>query len=183
MGWFSRKPARRVVSVSFRDLTSATPPNADRAYAYEWTLPSPPAVGTRVVVPGGDGRAAFAMVAAVDVPPPRGMSLKTVTRLVEEAEIEKAAAAAASDETAWLNMARRAAGLSTAGRVRSRVPDGFPPIAPVDGSATAEQAATYGRMWWRVFKAAQSLGWVRGEVMRVESIARRWYAVRDKGGN
>ena len=183
MGWFTRKPSRRIVSVSFRELTSSTSPNAEHAYAYEWTLPTQPAVGTRVVVPGGDGRAAFAVIAAIDVAPPRGMALKSVTRLVTDAEIAKAAAAAGADEDAWLNMARRAAGLSTSGRVRSRVPDGFPPIAPVDGSATAEQAATYGRMWWRVFKAAQSRGWVRGEIMRVESIARRWYAVRDKGGN
>ena len=183
MGWFIRKPSRRIVSVSFRELASNTPPNADHAYAYEWKLATPPAVCTRVVVPGGDGRAAFAVIAAIDVAPPRGMALKTVTRLVTDAEIAKAAASAEADEDAWLNMARRAAGLSTFGRVRSRVPDGFPPIAPVDGSASAEQAATYGRMWWRVFKAAQSREWVRGEVLRVESIARRWYAVRDKGGN
>ncbi|GAA1162765.1 hypothetical protein F6W69_06810 [Microbacterium oxydans] len=183
MGWFARKARQRFVSVSFRDLTTSTPPNADHAYVYEWTLSTPPTVGTRIVVPGGDGRAAFAVVAAVDVAPPRGMALKPVTRLVSAAEIDKAAASAAADEAAWLNMARQAAGLSTTGRVRSRVPDGFPPIAPVDGTATAEQAATYGSMWWRVFKAAQSLGWVRGEMKRVESIARRWYAVRDKGGN
>lgn len=183
MGLFSRKPRLPLVSVSFRDLASTQPADAAHAYVYTWSLPSPPSPGMRVIVPGSDGRPAPAVVAAVDVAPPKGLALKAVTRVVTPAEIQKAIDDAAADELAWLSLARRAAGLPVTGRSRTRVPAGYPEIAPADGAATAEQANRYGRMWWRAYKAAQSHSWPAAEISRVESIARRWYAVRDKGGN
>lgn len=183
MGLFSRKPKIRTVSVSFRELTSDRPPDADHAYVYTWSLPDSPRVGERVWVRGSDGRPAAAVVAAVDVPSPRGIELSPVLRAATADEINAARTAATAAEAAWLDMARRAAGLPVTGSRRSKAPDGYPQIAPVDGRASEADADTYGRMWWRVYKTAQSLDWPRDEVRRIEAIARRWYAVRDKGGN
>lgn len=183
MGWFTAKPRRRIVSVSFRELTSDTPPNADHAYAYIWELSGAPSVGERVWVRGGDGRKAAAVIAAVNVRPPRGMTLAKVMAKIDPIEVAGARDSAVADETAWLNMARRAAGLPATGRARTKVPTGFPAIAPVDGKGSGEDAAEYGRMWWRVFKAAEERGWPASEVKQLKSIAHRWYAVRDKGGN
>lgn len=180
-----RKTARsRVVLVSFRELTSEKPADASHAYAYCWDLASPPEVGDRVWVPGGDGRAAAAVVAAVDAPLPRGYAfaeLKAATRLVAAEEIAEAKAKATADRDAWLNMARRAAGLAVPGRAPTKPPLGFDPIPPADGTASARQAGEFGRVWWRAFKQAEGAGRDAEEVSAYRAIAHRWYAIREKG--
>ena len=170
----------RIVSVSFRDLTSDTPPDPTHAYTYTWRLPFDPVVGARVIVPGGDGRPATAVIAAVEVKPPQGLTLSTVTRLVSTDEVETAHSAARSNEDAWLDAARISAGLSSSSRRRS-VPAGFPPIAPAEGTASSQQAGEYGRMWWKAYKRAEELGRPADEVKRFREIAHRWYAIRDRG--
>lgn len=180
MGWFTRKPKQHIVTVSYRDLTSKNPPNAEHGYAYVWLLPEAPTVGARVVVPGGDGKPAFAQIAAVDVKPPKGLALKTVSRLVTDAEVAKAHADADVLEAAWLDMAKKAAGFPATTR-RRKAPEGFPEIMPVDGDASAQEAGEYGRMWWRATKVAEQRGESADVIKKFKSVASRWYAIRDRG--
>lgn len=178
--WFKSRP--KVVSVAFRDLASPAPDGLGGAYAYAWSLSTAPEVGMRVFVPGGDGRSASAVIVDVGAAPPRGMTLKSVARLASAAEVQAAHDAVLASKTTWLDMARKAAGLPIATRKR-KPPEGFDVLPPADGKASASEAGQYGRVWWRAFKLAQELGRPVEEVSRFESIARRWYAVRDKGGN
>jgi hypothetical protein len=180
-----KKTRSRVVLVSFRELTSDTPADASDAYAYRWELPTEPEIGARVWVPGAGDRPATAIVAAVDASVPE---LKVTTRLVTQQELSEAQAKAAADRVkvaadrdAWLDMARRAAGLSTTGRARKSPPVGFDSIPPADGTASANQAEEFGRVWWRAFKQAAIAGRPSEEVDAYKAIARRWYAIRDKG--
>lgn len=180
---FRKRARSRVVLVSFRELTSDKPADASHAYAYKWDLASPPEVGTRVWVPGGDGRPAAAVVAAVDAPLPRGYTLaelKAATRLVTAREIADANAKVTADRDAWLDMARRAAGLAVPGRARTKPPSGFDLIPPADGTASARQAGEFGRVWWRAFKQAEEAGRDTEEVSAYRAIAHRWYAMRDE---
>ncbi|ALJ20407.1 hypothetical protein [Microbacterium sp. No. 7] len=179
MSWFSRKPKARIVSVSFRSLTSTTPADPERAYAYVWELPESPVVGMRVIVPGGDGKSAPAVVAEVDVTVPRSVDLKAVSRIVAPEEITAAHAHDMDEATAWLEMARKAAGLPSSTRRRT-APQGYPPIAPADGEATPQEANEHGRMWWRAYKLAQEMNRDADEIKRFGSIAHRWYAIRDR---
>ena len=169
--------------VSFRALTSDTPADPKHAYSYLWPLKEAPSTGMRVWVPGGDGTPATAVVAAVDGPVKRGQptgDLKKVIRLVTQDEMNAAHAQSQADLEAWLNMARKAAGLPVRGRVRSAPPEGLQPIQPVDGDASPEQADSYGRMWWRAFKEAERRGRPAEEIARYRQIAHRWYAIRDR---
>lgn len=171
-----------VVRIAYRELHQPAPnwdPNdLNHGYAYTWSLPTPPALGHRVILEHARGQKGV----VVGFGTTYNGALLPVHRLATMAEIDAAYAKAAADENAWLAMARRAAGLPSSTR-RSRVPNGYPAIAPVDGRAGVQSANEYGRMWWRVYKTAQAQAWPANEVQRVESIARRWYAVRDKGGN
>ncbi|TFV81468.1 hypothetical protein E4V99_10710 [Microbacterium sp. dk485] len=170
--------------MSFRELTSDKPADASHAHAYTWDLPTPPEVGTRVWVPGSDDRPAAATVAAVDASVPRGYTLaelKAITRLITAQEIADAKAKVAADRDAWLDMARRAAGLAVAGRARTKPPSGFDPIPPADGTASARKAGEFGRVWWRAFKQAEEAGRDPEEISAYRAIAHRWYAIRDKG--
>src|SRR5699024_11892889 len=80
-------------------------------------------------------------------------------------------------EQAWLNMARRAAGLPTPGRARKAPPEGYKDLPPVDGDAPPEKAHRHGNGWWRAFKAAERHGRPAEEVEAFASIARRWYQI------
>lgn len=177
-----RERPPQVVRVAYRELNRPAPDwdpaDLERGYAYLWPFSTPPAIGERVVLETAHGQHGVVVGFGTKY---RG-DLLPVHRVVSQTEIDAAISKAAADEDAWLEMARRAAGLPSQSR-RTRVPPGFPTIAPVDGQASADAAGTYGSMWWRVFKTAKSRGWPKDEVQRVESIARRWYAVRDKGGN
>jgi hypothetical protein len=172
-----------VVRIAYRDLTRPAPnwdPNdLDRGYAYTWPFKQQTKIGDRVIVEHSRGQAAVVVGFGTNYRD----DLSAIHHLATDAEIEAARKRAAKEEVAWLTMARKAAGLPTSGRVRSHPPEGFPDVAPTEGAASASEAGQFGNMWWRVFKSAQTAKWPREEVARIKSIARRWYAVRDKGGN
>lgn len=156
---------------------------------YTWSLAEEPRLGDRVFVRGGGGESAPAVIVGVDAVRPEGYSwddLAPVFRYATDQELEAArdkarrrAERGIKDEQAWLNMARRAAGLPTPGRARRSPPEGFSALPPVDGEATRSGAARNGNVWWRASKAAERLGRPTEEVETFASIARNWYRVRD----
>jgi len=171
-----------VVRIDYREFHEPAPridPNdLNRGYAYTWNLPTPPSIGQRVILEHARGQAGI----IVGFNTTYKGELLAVHRIATDTEIKASISKAAADEQSWLDMARRAAGLSSPTRRRT-VPQGFPSIAPVDGRANGTKAGEYGSMWWRVYKTAQRDAWPEADIRVVESIARRWYAVRDKGGN
>lgn len=184
MGWFTRKPKPQYVNVEFRRLTDDRPPGVKHSvYTYIWTLPTPPETGLRVFVPGGDGRPASAMVVdGTKTPTPH--EVRPVIRLATQAEVDAATAAAAADLAAWLDMARKAAGLPTAAPVRRRKPpEGYDAIPPATGEASKNDAGEYGRIWYRVWKEAESQELSKKELRAFGDIAHRWYAIRDRDKN
>jgi hypothetical protein len=105
-----------------------------------------------------------------------GAEALSVERLATPEEIRGAVAQAAADLSAWLDMARGSAGLPDGSR-RRRAPEGYPEIPPADGIAcSAEDADSYGRVWWRAFKSARD----EVEATTFESIARSWFHRRDQ---
>jgi hypothetical protein len=172
-----------LVSVVFLDLSKPLPPDlaTRRAYAYQWLLPFAPVAGHRVQVESRDG-ATFAVVSA-PWPPPNtiiGANYRRVIRLATNAEIASAVASGqrgGGDDDAWLDMARRVAGLKTPGKARKTPPKGYPQIAPTDGYVDAATAGKFGSMWWRAYKMART----EDERKAFGSIASRWYKIRDRG--
>lgn len=175
---------RSVVRVQYRDfaqeVTLPDPTDVSIGYAYRWTLQMPPEIGARVIVPGGDGRNAEAVIVGFGTE--YTGTLNSVRRVASAEEVTVAWDKASEDERVWLDLAARAAGFPASTR-RRKVPDGFPSIAPIDGAATAAEADDYGRMWWRAYKRAEEAGRPAEEIKRLSDIAHRWYAVRDNGGN
>lgn len=173
--------APTVVRVAHRELGEPAPnrdPNdPDYGYAYAWHLPQPPKLGDRVFVENGSAAVVVGLGSNYQG------ELASIVRLATPAEIAAGARSASAARDAWLGMVRRAADLPTSGSVPSKAPDGYPEIAPVDGVATTAVADDYGRMWWRAYKAAEEAGWHSTEVQKLKSIAHRWFAIRDKGGN
>lgn len=173
-----------VVRVAFVDLAKPAPdPDRVRGYNYAWTLGGQPEPGDRVVVPGIDGPA-YGVVVEVKNRTPRelasderswGATIKPVRRMVTADEMAKARSKAAADLDAWLDMARRAAGLPTRSR-RRKVPEGYPDIPPADGQAGLVEADHYGSVWWKAYKNARS----DDEKKSFGSVAHRWYAIRDR---
>jgi hypothetical protein len=184
-----RQKRTTLVRVAFRNLDRPAPHPDEHTYVYIWALGGVPAVGERVVVPGGSGPA-HAVVMSIETADDKQLAslsrqngpLKVVTRRVTTAEIAKATSKTSAALDGWLDMARRAAGLPTKSR-RKTPPSGYPAIPPVDGKASADDAAAYGRTWYRLYKQAEEAGRDPEEVRKFKSIAHRWYAVRDKGGN
>ncbi|TQO20331.1 hypothetical protein FB472_1962 [Rhodoglobus vestalii] len=178
MGWFKRKPV--LINVNFRELTSDRPIDEKFAYVYEWHLPSVPVHGTRVLVPGGDGKPAHAIVVGL-AKSANGLTLKSVIRLVTQDEIDAAFADVEADALAWLDMARKGAGLPTLAPVRRRKPpERYDPIPPATGDASTAEAAEYGRVWYRATKMAKERGLSKEEITAFSGIAHRWYAIRDR---
>ncbi|WME24456.1 hypothetical protein [Brachybacterium sp. GU-2] len=148
-------------------------------------------IGGRVFVRGGNGESAPAVVVDLEASRPENYSwdeLAPVLRYATAEELEVArnkarrrAEKELRDEQAWLNMARRAAGLPTPGRARKALPEGYRNLPPVDGEATPEKAHRNGNRWWRALKAAERHGRPAEEVEAYAAIARSWYKKRDAG--
>ncbi|MEQ6898971.1 hypothetical protein [Microbacterium sp. KR10-403] len=190
MGWFSKKPKITVVRIAYRDSHGEpapdwNPTDMERGYAFNWALKEQPALGMRVIVPGGDGLTPAVVVGfGTTYKGELGMVRRVATGdeiARDQARYAREHEKATADAAAWLQMACKAAGLTVSGRTRTKVPTGFPAIAPVDGSATQRQASEYGRMWWRAYKQAEEAGLPADQVQHLKSIARQWFAVRDKG--
>lgn len=184
-----RTPKRpRLVGIQYRDLYEA-PHDGGKPYIYTWDLPEEPQVGGRVFVRGGSGKSVPAVIVDLNASRPEGYTwdeLAPVFRYASDEELEKAQRKAERqadkelrDEQAWLNMARRAAGLPTPGRARKTVPDGYQALPPTDGDSAPSTAGRYGNVWWRASKIATRLGRPAEEVETYATIARRWYAIRD----
>ncbi|MDR2620116.1 MAG: hypothetical protein LBC29_03190 [Propionibacteriaceae bacterium] len=152
-----------------------------KAYTFLWTLPAPPEENMRVVVPGDEGES-WGMVVALSTPEQLEKwskeQLASVIRVATPQELEAAAVKRRkieAEKNSWLDEARRAAGLPVKGR-RRKIPEGYPAIAPVSGTATSlAKAQTFGSMWWRAYKAARN----DEEETRFNQIAQFWYAQRD----
>ncbi|GAA4774812.1 hypothetical protein GCM10023351_19000 [Microbacterium gilvum] len=188
----ARQPSgtrRYVVQVVFCPLTGPIP-DSRTTYDYEWALATPPRVGDRVFVRGGDGRHAEAAITSVGeaVSKTRVLDLAPVYRVATDEDMREATAAeerararADEEERAWLRVMRKAAGLPTPGRVSAKLPERFPSVPPATGTASPEKANEYGRAWWRAYKRAEERGHDSEEVQAFRSLAHRWYAIRDKG--
>ena len=177
------------MQVVFRQLAEPLPADYT-GYTYRWTLGVLPQIGDRVLVRGGDGRAAPAVVVAVGVRPPAGYSeseLSEVIRVASAEEIDRSATRieranirAANDAEAWLRMMRRAAGLPTPGKARANAPAGFPPIPPAGGTASKEAADEFSRSWGKARRLAEDRGHDSDEVKAFTSLMFRWRAIRDR---
>lgn len=189
-GLFKKRPPKRprLIEIQYRDLDEE-PRDGGRPYVYTWALKEDPEVGGRVFVRGGNGESTPAVIVGLNASRPENYSwdeLAPVFRFATSQELEAArnkarrrAEKALKDEQAWLNMARRAAGLPTTGRARKAPPEGYKDLPPVDGDAPPEKAHRHGNGWWRAFKAAERHGRPAEEVEAFASIARRWYQKRD----
>lgn len=174
---FLKKPLS-TVRVTFRDIAEPLPRVHGRGYVYKWGLREAAMEGMRVLVPGMDGTA-WAVVIGVDDATReelRQYELSEVIRTATAEEVAKGQAGYERDLNAWLNMMRRAAGLATKGRARTRVPNGYPEIPPADGTATPNVAGQYGSAWWRAYKSARD----EEEAKRFQSLGHRWYAVQKR---
>lgn len=178
---FSSSKSKKVtaVQVKFRDLHAPVPEADGREYTYSWPLPQTPQIGDRVIVPGADGPAPAVIVALGVGPSAVGTRLEPVRRMVTTEEVAAAHQRHADAQERWFNIARRAAGLPTKSRAR-KIPDGFPDIPPVDGTADRNNADRFGRGWWRIYKQAEESQRDAEELKRFKSIAYRWFAIRDK---
>jgi hypothetical protein len=198
---FKRVQPGDVVQVMFRELWQPAWDNA-QTYIYVWPWANPrPSVGARIYVFGAEksktvhfdsaGEAILTRVSH-DIQPAvvtaigttrqeldrYRAALKPVVRLADPTEVEQAINRHRADETAWLDMMRKAAGLPSTTR-RTRVPDGFPGIPPERISGTpvsADEAGRYGAVWWRAYKTARD----GDEAQVFHRLASRWYKVRDR---
>jgi hypothetical protein len=136
----------------------------------------------RVVFPGTDGQEYGIVLRVATAQDVRGAGpLKSIKRLVTTDELDKAHAKQAAEALNFWNQVRIAVGLDK-GR-RAKVSDDFPTIYPADGAASAADADVYGRAWYGIWKRAQGEGRAPEEQASYETVAYRWFAVRDKGGN
>lgn len=172
---------RSVVRVNYQALEIPFDSAEEQAggYAFDWTIPIRPEVGMRVRVPGAEGTLKPAVIIGFGRNGYTG-SLKRVRHAYTPDEISAAIEKAEQDKTAWLNMARRAAGLPTPGRARKSPPKGYPEIAPTDGHASHDAADGFGRMWWRARRLAMELERDEDEIKAFSSLAHRWFAIRDR---
>lgn len=168
-----------LVRVTFRDITEPPPRVHGHGYIYTWPLGEAPEAGQRVLVPGMDGPAWAVVIGVNDATTQetRGLELKSVIRPATAKEVAKGQARHGRELNAWLDMMRLAAGLSTAGRARRGVPEGYPEIPPAGGAAVPHVADGYGAAWWRAYKNARE----EDETKRFQSLGYRWYAIRDRG--
>ena len=132
-GLFKKRPPKRprLIEIQYRDLDEE-PRDGGRPYVYTWALKEDPEVGGRVFVRGGNGESTPAVIVGLNASRPENYSwdeLAPVFRFATSQELEAArnkarrrAEKALKDEQAWLNMARRAAGLPTTGRARKSAP-------------------------------------------------------------
>jgi hypothetical protein len=176
-----KKPPQRtqVVGVAFRN--HAEPPpyrgwDSLKPYFYIWPFPQTPTIGGRVILPTGEG-----FIVKVGVTPAavraEGFTLKTldtVHRAFTPAENKAAQTKQERDFEAWLNAARRAAGLDTKGR-RTKAPKELPEIPPVSGKAKPDVAGEHASTWWRLYKSARD----EEESQAFRAIAQHWYTIRD----
>lgn len=180
----TRKPKNgppRTVGVVFTPL-HREPWQDATVYTYLWTLPDEPFDGARVIVPGSE-EPSPAVVVEVDRVPDPGLELVAVKRLVSQREVDVAAREVEGRRDLWLSMARHAAGVPGAEYVPAEPVEGYPIIAPVTGHASPADSDRFGKMWWRAYRIAQDLGLDSAEVRAYESLAHRWFAVRDRGAD
>lgn len=184
-------PQPTVVVVAYRDLVSpVTEDYLDKLsgrYNFRWELPQAPDRGTRVKVPGGDGRLTDGVVLRIATADDlrsassAGYSvseLKKVHRLISSEEVEKATNAEKRNAESWLRMARRAAGLPTKGKGRQAPPPGYPPIAPIEGGGDIKHARDHVRMWHQAKKLAVKYNHDPDEVQRFDEIVKYWRKIQ-----
>lgn len=184
MGIFKRKsvPRPEVVQVSFRDLGDRVDQDTfdGHGYAYLWPFAESPQLGCWAIAEGIDGPTTV-IVRALGLPPhARGIELKTLLRLIPQTEVDAARAARDAPTLAWLDMARKAAGLSVARPVHTSPPPGFDALPPTQGNADAATADHFGDVWWRACKRADEFGRDPEDIANYEQVARGWYRARDR---
>lgn len=184
MGMFRRKsvPQTQVVQVSFRDLGDRVDLDTSdgHGHAYLWPFAEPPQLGRWAVAEGIDGPTTV-IVRALGLPShARGIELKPLLRLIPPIEVERARAARDAPMLAWLDMARKAAGLPASRPVSASLPPGFEALPPAQGTADAATEDHFGDVWWRACKRAEEFGRDPEEIATYEQLGRGWYRVRDR---
>ena len=163
------------VQVIFLDFDQKAPPRGlFNEYTYAWYFKQEPELGDRVIIPGtgGDSQGMVLGISAFNDYPGE---LKSVKRIATYLEVKEYAAKKEKDFNAWLDMARREAGLPTKTQ-RKNPPKGYEPIPPATGDASTPQtAADHGRIWWKLYKSART----EEEEKAFKNIAHRWYAKSD----
>ncbi len=177
-----RASSPRAVLVAYRALHTGV--HTASGPVFLWPFDEPPATGTRIVLPGVDGREEFGVVvreatqAEVDRERPSAPEY-SVIRLATEDELRAANEQhAAASERFWAQ-ARIAAGIE--GGRRFRVVSGFPPLYPRGGAATPAEVATYMAGWRRVWKRAENEQRPANELRAYEAIARYWTSLHRHG--
>ncbi|WP_164477838.1 hypothetical protein [Nocardioides pantholopis] len=172
-----------IVTVAFRELGSRDPLrnfSPDHGYAYTWPFPLPPQIGQWAVADGWEGESSV-VVGALGMPAQaRGMELKALSRLISPLEVVAAQQRRDSPSHAWLDLARRAAGLPVDRPLIDRVPDGFDPLPPAAGEAGIKAADHNGNVWWRAYNLSAELGRDPDEAPTFKSIGQHWYRERDR---
>ena len=179
------REAVKLVKINYRPLDRDPEPDPGKGYVYIWPLTEPAEVGMRVWVASGDGPSP-GVVCDPSASAPDGFKLselRSVVRVVTSNELEIARARALSDQHAWVDIVRHAAGLPTAGKVMRAVPLGFRDIPPVNGKASKLEADRFGRGWWSIYKLSQEEQWGDSETRRYKEIAEHWFAIRDAAGS
>lgn len=176
---FRKKEPPTLVRITFRDITEPPPRRHGGGYIYVWSLGGDPEVGQHVVVPGMDGLSWAVVIGVNDATQQEtsNFELKSVIRKATPEEVAKGQARHDHELNAWLDMMRRAANLATTGRIRHKVPDGFPEVPPAEGTAPPHVAERHGAVWWRAYKNARE----DDESKKFKSLGHRWYAIRDRG--
>ena len=173
----------RIVRIAYRPFhhpaPSWDPDDKGRGYAYTWELPSPPAIGDRVVLDHYNGQPAVVVGFWTDY---RG-DLCQVYRRATERELRIAQEKLAANEAKWVALIRSVAGLTPEPLRRGATP-GFPRVADATpGRVTEQDAYEALQMWRHASEYADRHGWPDVERRRLEQIVRDWRVVKAANGN
>ena len=107
--------------------------------------------------------------------------MKSLTRLVPQAEIERVHGPIKDNAIAHLEHARALLGLAPLNtRVRPKAARGLAPLVPPEGEASAQEANARGDAWGEASKLALRMGRPKEEADTFRDAARYWWRLRDR---
>lgn len=173
----------RIVRIAYRPFhhpaPSWDPEDMGHGYAYMWELPTPPAIGDRVVLGHYRGQSAVVVGFGTEY---RG-DLCQVHRRATERELRIGREKLAANEAKWVALIRSVAGLNPE-RLRRGATPGFPRVADaIPGRATEQDSYEALQMWRHASEYARRHGWPDAERRRLDQIVSDWKVVKTAGGN